>query len=217
MTDEASKVNIINSQLIQSKSKFENNIAQLKSENELSLLQVQQLQEELENSYQEQKRTQDKLTKNKSLLDKVTDEASKAKKINSQLIQSKSKFENNIAQLKSENELSLLQVQQLQEELEMLYQHQVMTEKKLALNIEASDKVATEMSVIQKSYNQQAELVAENEIALLQIQQLQEELEFYFAKYQSLNTNSIVSSICSIKVDHKKFENSLTLKRLLNA
>jgi hypothetical protein len=46
---------------------------------------------------------------------------------------------------------------------------------------------------------------------------LQEELEFYFIKYQSLNAVSIINDILPAIVVDKRFEKSLTLARMLNA
>jgi peptidoglycan hydrolase CwlO-like protein len=85
----------------------------------------------------------------------------------------------------AENELSLLQVQQLQEELEQMVLKQASLSK--------ADATGTEITALKKERD---DLAAENELSLLQIHQLQEELEYYYTKLQQQGSleHSIASS-----------------------
>jgi hypothetical protein len=82
-------------------------------------------------------------------------------------------LETSLSELKSENELALLQINQLQEELEATYLDA--NELKGELTAGAA---ALEISL--------SEHTAEHELALLQINQLQEELEHYYIQYQKM-------------------------------
>jgi predicted nucleic acid-binding Zn-ribbon protein len=109
-----------------------------------------------------------------------------------------------------------LQVQQLQEELESLFSQNNALKTQLN-DSQSKQKDADENTSLQISKNEPlADLQAENEIALLQIQQLQEELEFYFIKYQSLIVNPVINNVIPINFADKRFEKSLSLARLLN-
>ena len=105
---------------------LESSISELESENELSLLQIHQLQEELEHYYAKYgSESEQKL----QAAEKIKAEAlSKVKSLEAQLqklITEHNKdtkaLESSISGLESENELSLLQIHQLQEELEHYY------------------------------------------------------------------------------------------------
>jgi len=87
------------------------------------------------------------------------------------LSEQKLELERDKQTLETENELSLLQIHQLQEELESTHL------EKIKINETVS------------------ELESENELSLLQIHQLQEELEFYYLKYneQSEVCNSLLN------------------------
>ena len=191
--------------------------ADSKKENESSISKMQLLQEELKFAYNQQKTVEQQLALNKESSDKMADKLSVTEKSNNQLAKDKSKHENDITELSAENELSLLQVQQLQEELEWMFSQNKVLETQLEDNKSKQKEFADNTLRLTSNNKQLIELKAENEIALLQIQQLQEELEFYFVKYQSLNANILINNINSIKFTDQRFEKSLTLARLLNA
>ncbi|WP_112478439.1 hypothetical protein [Vibrio variabilis] len=194
---------------------------ELRSENELALQQIHQLQEELEQAHLSATQTEQAL---KDELDNVTIESDKT---NAQLVTKN-------LELASENELALLQIHQLQEELEQTYlaakqseqslesertksqdwasQSEIAAKQLLQLQNEIDqlqksmdskenmlsqnkqqlmDKLSEEQSKVELLNNKltqqttiTTELQAENELALLQIHQLQEELEHYYLKYQ---------------------------------
>jgi uncharacterized protein YdcH (DUF465 family) len=188
-----------------STSKLKKNIVQLSSEIKLSVSQVQQVQEELELVF----------SQNNALKLQLNDSQSKQKDAdeNTSLLISKSE---QLANLQAENEIALLQVQQLQEELESLFSQNNALKTQLN-DSQSKQKDADENTLLQISKNEPlADLQAENEIALLQIQQLQEELEFYFIKYQSLIVNPVINNVIPINFADKRFEKSLSLARLLN-
>jgi len=206
---ELSEFYVNNKQLTQEKIILESSITELTSENELSLLQVQQLQEELEATYSDYKTSEEKLKFNIEANQKTVVTLSGLEVSNKQLTQEKTILESSITELTSENEVSLLQVQQLQEELEVLF-----LENNELKHVE---KKLTEQNINKKDKEQLLDLKADNEIALLQIQQLQEELEFYFSKYKSLNDKNCIANITPIEIVAKHFEKSLILAKLLNA
>ncbi|GMQ47888.1 hypothetical protein [Vibrio sp. 10N] len=144
---------------------------ELASENELALLQIHQLQEELEQAHLSATRTE------QALNDELANVTIESDKKNAQLVTTN-------LELASENELALLQIHQLQEELEQAHLSATRTEQEL------KDELA---NVTIESDNTNAQLVttnldlaSENELAMLQIHQLQEELEqTYLAAKQS--------------------------------
>ncbi|GAW97804.1 MULTISPECIES: hypothetical protein [Colwellia] len=215
--DEMSTSQESNNQLTQDKVTLKNDITELSAENELSLLQIQQLQEELETTHHQHKKSEEKIKHNlklsKEAAGKAADEMSASQENNNQLAQEKATLELDITELGAKNKLSLSiaeeQVQQLQEELEAMHLEKNQYKQK--------EKELAQQKNSNKESEQLLELKTENEIALLQIQQLQEELEFYFIKYQSLSSNSFISNITPINIADKRFEKSLGLARLLNA
>ncbi|MEI6893841.1 MAG: hypothetical protein V5789_04235 [Colwellia sp.] len=232
-----------NNQLVQEKSTLNSNVADLTAENDLSLLQIQQLQEELEAMFLERSRFEQELLKKSEVenseleqsneaAEKVAAELAQTQESHHQLVQEKSTLDSNVADLTAEKDLSLLHIQQLQEELVVISKQHVCSEKQCKYDLtqseELANQIADELAQIKESHHQLAqeksalgsnfsELSAENELFLLQIQQLQEELEFYFIKYQSLSTNNFISNKTPIKISDKRFEKSLGLARLLNA
>jgi hypothetical protein len=189
----------------------------LVKENESALSKNQALKADLKTIYKEQKTSQKQLTRNKKSAKKVAEELILLRKSNVRLGEDELKLKSEIKELSTENELSLLQMHQLQEELESVFNQNQAVETQLADN-NFLQEVLDENTVNLRSNNEQiSDLKAENEIALLQIQQLQEELEFYFIKYQSLNAVSIINDILPAIVVDKRFEKSLTLARMLNA
>lgn len=167
----------------------------LNSENELALLQISQLQEELEQVHIESAR------------DKVTFEQKEQ-----QLTAEKASHDEQLVLLNTqqttfndENKLALLQINQLQQELEasnlnyekLQKQFNEKNKELLQLKNGSYEKMSNSISVEEYNANskehqariQQLELKvidleAENELGLLQINQLQEELEFYYIKHQ---------------------------------
>lgn len=187
MSVELTNLQANNQLLLEEKSAFENTMIELTSENELSLLQIFQLQKELETVVGQQKESETQLTLNKRQVVKVEDELESLQTYNHQLSTEIETLANSHSELTAENELSVLQIHQLQQELEMVF-------------------VQSE---------QLADSKAENEIALLQIQQLQEELEFYFIKYQSMSNWNYKSTLAD--VNNLRFKNSLKLVKHLNS
>ena len=129
--------------------------------------------------------------------------------------------------LSSENELALLQIHQLQEELEAVF----VKKEQLKTQLDGAVKEAKANRLIVESKpgtaegknssteedqlrNEIAQLISENELALLQIHQLQEELEFYFMQLQNKKLLNIkqdrpVANLISLKP-------SLQLAKLLH-
>lgn len=103
-----------NKELTESKSSLENEKQELASESELSLLQIHQLQEELEALQQTSQ------VKESSILT-LEARASELTATNTKLTEDKNLLESEKQTLVVENELSLLQIHQLQEELEHYY------------------------------------------------------------------------------------------------
>jgi hypothetical protein len=140
-------------------SALETSLLELTSENELALLQIHQLQEELEATYLN------------------------AKELKSDLATQTSRLETHLAELTAENELALLQINQLQEELSESALFAASNSELIIDNEKLKAEFATRTSAHESSL---AELTAENELALLQINQLQEELEHYYIQYQKI-------------------------------
>ncbi|HCE1501072.1 TPA: hypothetical protein NJ353_003281 [Vibrio parahaemolyticus] len=103
-----------NKELTESKSSLENEKQELASESELSLLQIHQLQEELEALQQTSQ------VKESSILT-LEARTSELTATNTKLTEDKNLLESEKQTLVVENELSLLQIHQLQEELEHYY------------------------------------------------------------------------------------------------
>jgi hypothetical protein len=161
------KLNLTNSTSINS---------DLKSQNDLFILQVTQLQDELE----------------KALLiskEQCSQQADLTKKL--EYVQQQSQTEKQ--ELLCENELALLQINQLQEELEQYFlnaqrfENQVNELKNSHANAQKqlTDKLSTLETQTAQLQSDNQQLTEENELSLLQINQLQEELEYYYLQYQS--------------------------------
>jgi chromosome segregation ATPase len=163
-------------------SALETTLIELTTENELASLQIKQLQEELSDSAA--------LAASNSEL--IVDNA----KLKAEFTSRTLALETDLSELKSENELALLQISQLQEELEATYLNANELKGGLAAGVSALE---TRLS----------ELTAENELALLQINQLQEELEHYYIQYQKM-TYSPNTEICYVTdLNRVKFSMSL--------
>jgi hypothetical protein len=140
-------------------SALETSLLELTSENELALLQINQLQEELEVTYLN------------------------ASELKGELAAGATALESRLAELTAENELALLQINQLQEELSESALFAASNSELIIDNEKLKAEFATRTSAHESSL---AELTAENELALLQINQLQEELEHYYIQYQKI-------------------------------
>jgi|GEM_PF-5995190 len=185
----------------------------LTSESELALRQISQLQEELELSFINSEQFKDDY--------KVS-------------IEQLAKAERQLELLTSENELALLQINQLQEELEQTFLHnQTLLQKIEHKNVELkqlkdeyNQKMANSISVEQSIANDNeyqakindlelkvCDLESENELALLQISQLQEELEFYYIKFQQGGLWTPISISSDASAPHY-LQNTLSLMTL---
>jgi hypothetical protein len=100
-------------------------------------------------------------------------------------------FEENLAELKAENELSQLQINQLQEELEQYFLESQFNDNNLK-ELKAELALAQDKkTILQKELDEQiANTQAELELSTLQIHQLQEELELYYIKYVELEAKT---------------------------
>ncbi|MDD8059338.1 hypothetical protein [Shewanella metallivivens] len=182
-------------------------------ENELALQQIGQLQEKLEQSFVNSEQLKADNQGNLELL--VQTERQK-------------EF------LTSENELALLQISQLQEELEQTFLNNQTLSQKIEhknaelkqLKDEYNQKMANSISIEQSIANDNeyqakinalelkvCDLESENELALLQINQLQEELEFYYIKFQQGGLWTPISISSDVSAPHY-LQNTLSLMTL---
>ena len=160
--------------------------SELKSENELLLLQTQQLQEELESAFVEASKTKaavaDLENKYKETANKLTEADVEKQRISK---------ENN--ELKSESELLLLQTQQLQEELESVFAEVNNAKAAVADSNTKYEKANSQLAEVksekERIAKQNTEQAKENELLLLQIQQLQEELEATLSKLSNVEAD----------------------------
>lgn len=146
-----------------------------KQEHELITLQLRQTQEELESSHLE------KCNLESSILEKNNEINALKQELQAAIIQS-----NEQDNLKQENELITLQLQQTQEELETIHA------EKRNLESSASEKdneihvLKQELQGLSFQLNEKDNLKQEKELLTLQLQQTQEELEQVFAKANQL-------------------------------
>jgi hypothetical protein len=111
---------------------------------------------------------------------------------NQQLNAGFTQLQSKTIELTDENELCLLQISQLQEELEQSFANAQGFEsqvKELMNNQTSSqslvvEKLATLENEVARMALENQQLSEENELCLLQINQLQEELEYYYLQYQ---------------------------------
>lgn len=190
----------------------EQHASTLKQEIELCQLQIAQLQEELEatlaskvaseNAYKEElKQTEQKLSENAKNAKRQTES------------------------LKQELELSQLQLIQVQEELEAIFNDKVKGEKAFEEKLKDAEKQLKHATAPTGDNDELQNALAENELMQLQILQLQEELEFYFEKASSkqptvestgLEEQNMLSDEISKAATQK--DNTLSLiGRLMNA
>jgi hypothetical protein len=175
--------------------------ATLSSENELALLQISQLQEELEQALIHSEKDKND---NKTLIEQVEQIEQQQANEKALLVEQLEQSVSLQTTLSSENELALLQISQLQEELEQTFLNSRELQQQLKyknnefqlLKNGFDENMANSISVEQYTANskeyqakinqlemQISNLKTENELALLQINQLQEELEFYYIKH----------------------------------
>jgi hypothetical protein len=217
--------------------KFKQVQADLQSENELLVLQIGQLQEELELTFGQSKtdleRLSNQLTESVANFNQKEIQIRKIQETldvrDAGLIASKSALEemnnkhqaeiialkqdteiNNTESIKlqqshvslqSENELLVLQIGQLQEELETLYlSNQQFTSQK---------NEQTQLLNRQSQAQLQIQSIeAENQIATLQINQLQEELEFYYQQLHEKESKTVLTQLTNAQRCQNVFEQS---------
>ena len=182
-------------------------ITELKQESELAQLQIIQLQEELEALFSE---------KNQA-------EANFEKQIQAQeqkLLEVLKENEESITELKQEGELARLQIVQLQEELETVFAEKQEREAQHKTELKQLKEELSNALVEQnnRASNAANDLQAENELMQLQILQLQEELEFYFEKANTLQVNNsanfakpIENTVIGVAKDVSENHNTLAL------
>jgi hypothetical protein len=114
---------------------------------------------------------------------------------------------NKLGQVTEENELCVLQLSQLQEELEAHHQLKHELEKKHRQELEQQQHGQTQL--LDKGSQVQQEMqatLAENEIAILQINQLQEELEFYYQQLQDRESQTLLTQLTNVQSCQNVFE-----------
>lgn len=177
----------INSELAQASGENKALVAESneqKSENELLVLQIQQLQEELEVVFTDAENS--KVT--------IADLEGKYADINRQLAEANSEKQNLVQESKAnadENALLVLQISQLQEELESIYvqfAEYKNTSADLINKLEAKLSNSEDNGPVLRKELQDA--MSEQQLMQIQVQKLQEELEFYFTEYQKLKAES---------------------------
>ncbi|UPW20058.1 hypothetical protein M0C34_07290 [Agarivorans sp. TSD2052] len=187
---------------------------ELKAENELALLQIHQLQEELEQTYLKERDTHQKLGEDNYQL-KLAAEAKEG-----DLQGEVKRLESQMASLESERELALLQIHQLQEELEQAHHNasgvsQQANAESVKLQKNAEVKISELSTEVAKLAANKRELEAENELALLQIHQLQEELEFYYVKCQQGAVWTALKGV-KPKIVPNHLQQSMTIMKLVH-
>ncbi|GLX81300.1 coiled-coil domain-containing protein [Thalassotalea eurytherma] len=148
---------------------------ELAYENELSLLQIHQLQEELEQMTVAHSMTKAELEKNQN--EKVDD-----------LATNNEKLETKIQELVEENELSLLQIHQLQEELEHTFLKLSQAESDINSVKQNKQKLMQKLSIAKNETKSEGDQINQGhiELILMQVDQLHEELESSVNKVNEL-------------------------------
>jgi chromosome segregation ATPase len=194
------------------------------AEEELQLLQIVQLQEELETTHttiqnsnqrvQVLEQQQNEQTKTFSATENTLKEH--VAQLNNQITtlkeemrvlesqsdlakEQQTRLQQSLEQAESDTELAMLQVAQMQEELETNYLALTQAQEKLS-----SQQNSEKQIVLIKQQAQ--ELEAENELAVLQINQLQEELEYYFQQLQQKESAHMSQNGAGNKPIHKVYE-----------
>jgi hypothetical protein len=198
----------------------------MQAEQELSQLQNHQLQEELEVTFdalnQQKRLTEEEIERSQQLEIRLVDDSDqfeRAQKSHNEALKAQA------SDMQAEQELSQLQIHQLQEELETnfveLSNQKLKNEKECKLTqrlakqlVEASEQTSqlkiTDNDVIKNQVN---DLQAELELSQLQIAQLQEELEHYFTHYTEQKNQAGQLGITSGVDDNKilKADNTSSL------
>ncbi len=218
----------INSELAQASGEYKALVAESneqKSENELLVLQIQQLQEELEAVFTDAENS--KVT--------IADLEVKHAHINRKLAEANSETQFLIKENKvnaDENALLQLQIQQLQEELEATFSKLTQVQQQL----ENAEQTNAQLKVATKEKQPDPEVVNtlkekllaaedENALLVLQISQLQEELESIYVQFEEHKNTSAglinkLEAKLSISEDNgpvlkKELENAMSEQELL--
>jgi len=205
---------------------------ELNSENEVALRQINQLQEELEVIVIEKEQSQVQYAKaideSENKVNDLTIKLETAEAKKESLSVDKEQLNSEKSERNSENELALLQINQLQEEFEAIFtekeQMQLLHAKainkaetkvnELTAKLEDSKTENTNLSQEKDKLNTiKTEVNLDNELALLQINQLQEELEYYFIKLQNKKYQEVTLKIPVVNIAQMKA--SMQLVRLL--
>ena len=196
---------------------------ELTTENEVSLLQIQQLQEELEALFTQKKEKELLIIEVKQLqgeLDNKSKENKTKEALYKKLSSTQSKLEAQVAKLTDEKDLSIIEVKKLQENLDNIFTANKEKEErynKITAGQPKLEAKVTNLTEDKATLEQDiSSLKVENKVARMQIHELQEELELYFIKYQTLNTQTVISNLASISESGQRFEKSLTLAKILS-
>ncbi len=174
-------------QVSEEKQKLANEKAEQESENELLLLQIQQLQEELEATFSKLSNVGADFERVQQNYKQLQENA-KAEEVAAAQDKVVAK---KITDLEEEKGLLILQISQLQEELESTFARFDESKKaKEALIQNLEIKLAQAEKRSPELQRELENAMSEQELLQLQIQQLQEELEFYFTEYQKLKGES---------------------------
>lgn len=211
----------INSELAQASGEYKALVAESneqKSENELLVLQIQQLQEELEAVFTDAENS--KVT--------IADLEVKHADINRKLAEANSETQFLIKENKvnaDENALLQLQIQQLQEELEATFSKLTQVQQQL----ENAEQTNAQLKVATKEKQPDPEVVNtlkekllaaedENALLVLQISQLQEELESIYVQFEEhKNTSAGLINKLEAKLSNSEDNGPALRKELENA
>ena len=211
----------INSELAQASGEYKALVAESneqKSENELLVLQIQQLQEELEAVFTDAENS--KVT--------IADLEVKHADINRKLAEANSETQFLIKENKvnaDENALLQLQIQQLQEELEATFSKLTQVQQQL----ENAEQTNAQLKVATKEKQPDPEVVNtlkekllaaedENALLVLQISQLQEELESIYVQFEEhKNTSAGLINKLEAKLSNSEGNGPALRKELENA
>jgi hypothetical protein len=205
-------------------SALESNLSEHTAENELTLLQINQLQEELEATYLNAEKVKGELavdltalgtqlTKFKAenelaavrinqLKKELGTAYSNSKELKGESATRSSALETSLSELTAENELALLQINQLQEELEATYLNAEKVKGGLAVDLTALETQLTKFK-------------AENELAAVKINQQQKELETAYSNSKELKGESATrSSALETSLSELTAENELALLQI---
>ena len=211
LSEELNRANNAHKELLNSQKKLETDLERVRSENNLALLDNSSLKNELNLNISNCTELNSRNNNLMSQLNSIKEQNKILSSTNETLL-----FDSN--KNKTEYELTLLEVTNLQEELEVtvLENIKIKEEKQLLLSqkIESPFDIKALEPVMDKSQRDFNEIKIENELALLQIVQLQEELEFHFIKSQKLNKTTFQYAKKEINILNTS--TSIKLANLLN-